>query len=148
MEATMEQRKKPWWAWGCQYEMTGEERRLMRNLNAWMIAWAVLHTVALVLLKRHSQLLGGAAYAVAAVPVVAGCMAVYTYGRFLRAADELHRKIQYEGIALGFAAGVVFAITYPLLERLGAPELGSMAPLPVMIAMWGVGVWTASRRYS
>ncbi len=144
----MEQRKKPWWAWGCQYEMSGEERRLMRNLNWWMIAWAALHTVALVLLKRHGHVLGAAAYAVAAVPVLAGCMAVWTYGRFLRVADELHRKIQYEGMAMGFAAGIVFAFTYPLLERLGAPELGAMAPLPIMIAMWGIGVWTGSRRYS
>lgn len=76
--------------------MRGEERRLMRNLNEWMIAWAVLHTVALVMLKRHSQFLAAAAYAVAAAPVAAG----------------------------------------------------SMAPVPPVIAMWGLGVWTASRRYS
>jgi hypothetical protein len=67
---------------------------------------------------------------------------------FLRDADELLRRIETEALALGFGAGAVVGLVYPLLEKLGAPALGGHATLLAMMLSWGLGSWLGMRRYS
>ncbi len=62
-------------------------------------------------------------------------------------ADELLRKIQLEGLALGFGAGVIFAMSYQLLERAGAPQLQVSDTVVVMMVGWAVGQLLGLRRY-
>jgi hypothetical protein len=62
--------------------------------------------------------------------------------------NELQRRIQVEALALGFGAGAVFAMLYPLFEGLGAPAVGGRATALVMMLSWAVGSWLGTRRYA
>lgn len=79
---------------------------------------------------------------------VLGALAVISYHRLLRRADELERKIQVEALALGFGAGAVGMMAYRLAERAGAPAMDINDALLVMLAAYVVGVIVARRRYS
>jgi hypothetical protein len=79
---------------------------------------------------------------------VLGVLAVASYFRLLRRADELERKIQVEALALGFGAGAVGMMAYRLAERAGAPSLDINDALLVMLLAYAVGVVVARRRYS
>jgi hypothetical protein len=57
------------------------------------------------------------------------------------------RKIQLDGLALGFGAGLLVALGYPFLERAGAPELGTTAIVIVMTASWAIGQLLGLYRY-
>lgn len=65
--------------------------------------------------------------------------AVFSYMHFLRNADELLRKIQLQGLAMGFGAAVVFVPGYQLLEAAGASEMQTDHLLMVMIFSWVAG---------
>jgi hypothetical protein len=74
--------------------------------------------------------------------------AIRSYLAFLREADELLRRIETEALALGFGAGAAFSLLYPLLEKLGAPQLDGHAAVMVMMLSWAAGSWLGARRYS
>ena len=90
---------------------------------------------------------GAAAIAVALVPVVVGFLALAAYLRFLRQADEMTRRMQLEGLAIGFGAGIVFTMGYPVLETAGWPVVPDSTPAVVLMVGWGVGQILAVRRY-
>jgi hypothetical protein len=79
---------------------------------------------------------------------VLGVLAVTSYFRLLRRADELERKIQVEALALGFGAGAVGMMAYRLAERAGAPAMDINDALLVMLLAYVVGVVVARRHYS
>jgi hypothetical protein len=87
------------------------------------------------------------AWAVAAAPLVLSIPPLLAYLRFLRMTDELLRKIQLDGLALGFAAGLIVALGYPFLERAGAPELGSSGIAMAMMICWAAGQVLGLARY-
>ena len=58
---------------------------------------------------------------------------------FLRNADELLRKIQLQGLAMGFGAGVVFVTGYQLLEAAGAAQMQTDHLIMVMMFSWVAG---------
>ena len=71
------------------------------------------------------------------IPIALGVPLVNALLRFLREADEFTRKVQLEGIALGFGAGSVFCVGYHALEQVGAPELPlTFAVLPMVLGWW------------
>ena len=92
------------------------------------------------------MLQGPAKWAVALAPNVLGITLLFSYLHMLREMDELVRRIQLEGLALGFGVGVIFATGYQLLERAGAPEWGN-EPVVIMMIAWIVGQLIAIRRY-
>ncbi len=117
------------------------------QLLGWTLAWALAFVAASWTLRGDS-VAGGAAWVVALVPNLLAVAVVLVYMRFLRDADELVRRIQLEGLAFGFGAGVIFAMGYQLVERAGAPQL-SLADLAAgMMLAFVVGVVRANRRYS
>jgi len=75
-------------------------------------------------------------------------LATRSYLVFLRQADELLRRIQTEALAMGFAAGAVFSLLYPLFAGLGAPRLGENVTAAVMMLSWGAASWIGTRRYA
>jgi hypothetical protein len=88
---------------------------------------------------------GGTAWVVALLPDLFALGVVLAYVRFLRGADELMRRVQLEGLALGFGAGFFFAMGYRLLERAGAPGLDiNDASIPMLIAFFAgqtIALW-------
>jgi len=109
------------------------------------IAYSVILPVSIWTLRAFD--LGPLAYGVALlpmIPVIAGAMIIM--GRIDRL-DELQRRIQVQ--AVGFAAMVtgLGTFAYSLMERVGLPPLSLTWVLPMLIALWGIGVFIARRRY-
>ena len=121
------------------------DRRNQRWFVALLVAWALSFRGATWAL-RPGTLQSPTSWLVAAAPVVLGLVAVFLYMRMLRGMDELMRRVQLEGSALGFGVGVVFVAGYGLLELAGAPGWGNQ-PLAVMLFAWTAGQMLAIRRY-
>ncbi len=64
----------------------------------------------------------------------------------IRRLDELEQRIQYESVALAFAATAVVVTMYGFLERAGLPQVEwGLWIYPLMFAFWGIA-WTFVRR--
>ena len=107
-----------------------------------------LLTAATILLGKRFIDRGPLGWTLAVLTLVLALLAFRSYLVFLRSADELLRRIQLEGLALGFGAGAVFMLTYRLFERLGAPKLDSGDPFVIMMVFWAIGQYMGMRRYA
>lgn len=126
--------------------LTAADRRNQRRFVLALMAWALSLVGALAVLEQ-GWVTGGPATAVALVPLAIGVVALLAYLRFITRADEMTRRIQLEGLAIGFGAGAVFTLGYPVLEMAGWPELSKTMPAAVLLAGWGIGQLVAVRRY-
>ena len=131
----------------CQAHMTPEARRKSRIFSAWALVWALSFVGATLVLTEGWLSSPPLTWIVALAPTVAGLVLVASYVAFLRAADELLRKIHLEGLALGFGAGFLFMTGYRLLELIGAPAVGLSDPVAVFVLFWALGQWIGYRRY-
>lgn len=134
-----------WWhhPTGCQ---TPNDQRNQRRFIGWSVTWALAY-VAATWISQGAGLGGAAPWLVAALPTALSVAAFIAYLRFIRQADELVRRIQLEGLAVGFGAGVLLAVGYPLFTAAGAPPLDVGAAAVVMMLAWVIGQGTASARY-
>jgi hypothetical protein len=126
---------------------TEADQRNIRAIWVWTLVWGVSFVAATMALERFPQLEGALAWVVAMVPFVVGVPTVRVYLRFLREADEFMRKVQFEGIALGFGAGSIFCIGYHTLEQVGAPALPMAVALVPMSLGWAIGSFLVAARY-
>ncbi len=122
------------------------DRRNQRRFILICVVWALSFAGANRALDSGS-LPTAADWLVASAPVVLGIVAISLYLRMWREMDELMRRIQLEGLGLGFGAGVVFVTGYGLFELAGAPAWGNR-PLAVMLFAWAAGSMLAIRRRS
>ena len=127
---------------------TPQDRRNLWIFNIWAIAAAFTFAGTALLVGKGVIDRGPLAWALTVVSVIFSILMVRSYMVFLRHADELLRKIQLEGLALGFGAGAVFMLGYRLFERLGAPKLDISDGLLVMVVFWAIGQYLGVRRYS
>lgn len=141
-----EERRRGWWA-NCQ-AMRPEDKRNSLAFNWWLFAWMAAWVGASIVLRRGLVAPGPATYAVALLPNLLGVYAVVAFVRFIRAADELLRKIHLEGLAWGFGIGALFMVGYRLLERAGAPALDITDGMVAMFVAYSVATVVAARRYS
>jgi hypothetical protein len=125
---------------------TAVDRTNQYRFLAWTAVWGIAFVSATWALSRGLVPAGVAAWFVALTPLLPAVMALSAYLRFLRMADELLRKIQFEGLAIGFGCGVIAGVGYPLLERAGAPESPGLVMLVMMLG-WAVGQLLGLRRY-
>ena len=66
----------------------------------------------------------------------------------LRRLDELEQRIQYESLALAFAATAILLTIYGFLERAGLPEIQwALWIYPLMFGFWGISWVIVVRRY-
>lgn len=121
------------------------DRRNQRWFVALLVAWALSFAAATRTL-RLDTLQTPTTWLAAIAPVVLGLVAVFLYLRMLRGMDELIRRVQLEGLGLGFGVGLVFVAGYGLLELAGAPGWGN-TPVAVMLFAWTAGQMLAIRRY-
>lgn len=109
------------------------------------IAYTVILPLSIWTLREFD--LGALGYVVAllpVIPVVAGALVIM---HRIDEMDEMQRRIQVQ--ALGFSAMVtgLGTFAYSLMERVGLPPLSLTWVLPIMIALWGVGIFLAKRKY-
>jgi hypothetical protein len=136
---------------GCEGFYTARDARNQRRFNLWLCAAVLVYLGATAALRWRASMPGSLAW----LPwLLVGCasilaiLATRSYLVFLRAADELLRRVQTEAMALGFGAGAVFSLLYPLFERLGAPVLAGEMTAVVMMISCAAGAWLGTRRYS
>ena len=126
---------------------TEADQRNIRAIWLWSLVGAAGFSAVMLALKFYPQLKGPLAWLVAMTPIVLGIPLVTTMLRFLREADEFMRKVQLEGIAMGFGAGSIFCMGYYVLEQVGAPELPMIATVVPMMFGWSVGSFLVAYRY-
>ncbi|WP_153067178.1 hypothetical protein [Steroidobacter cummioxidans] len=126
---------------------TKAEQRNIRSVWMWCLVWlagVVAVTTALEAFPRLPAWLGGL---LAIIPIALSIPALLANIRFIREADEFMRKVQLQGIAIGFAAGFVFCMGYQVLERAGAPHLSMIfATAPLGIG-WAIGSFIVAYRH-
>ena len=126
---------------------TEVDQRNIRVIWIWSIVGALSFAAVTIAVSRFPQLRGPFAWLLAMIPVVVGVPLVSALLRFLRETDEFMRKVQLEGIALGFGAGAVFCMGYHALEMVGAPELPMLFAVAPMCLGWAVGSFLVASRH-
>ncbi|MBP7335389.1 hypothetical protein [Niveispirillum sp.] len=84
---------------------------------------------------------------VALLPMAGGVATVWVIMRHIRRLDEMQRRMQFEGLAFGFAMTALITFSYGFLEGQGWPKLSMFVVLPLMNATWVLGYVLACRRY-
>ncbi len=135
------------WLSGIAASSTPIDQANNRRFTFWCIAWAIAILAATWTVTMVEALPKAAAWVIAALPNIFAIGALVSYMRFLRMTDELQRRIQVEGLAVGFGVGWIFAIGYLVLQAAGAPQLPVTAMILVMTAGWIVGTIRAVRHY-
>lgn len=126
---------------------TETDERNRRVFSIWCYIYGV--GISAVILTAHffPEISGPFAWLLAMIPVALGMAALRAFLRFLREADEFIRKVQLEGIAVGFGAASIFCIAYFALELFGAPRLPLVvATLPMGLG-WVVGALRVASRH-
>lgn len=104
----------------CTGLLTPRDARNLRAFATGAVATAIAFAGTLVLHKAS----GGGRFAPslspAAATVLLAVLALRASVRVIREAEKLLRKIQLDGLALGFGAGILFMLLYRLLELFGA----------------------------
>lgn len=145
---TEDRTRLPWWAWGCHGELGPGDVANYRRFMLFTLLWVAVFLPLIFTLKTWGEALPqAAAYGLALLPTVAYLAVVWAYVRFLRHADELTRKIHQEGMVIGFGAGVVTLLGYPVFEAAGAPPGDLAYALMPMIVGYVFGILRAQRRY-
>ena len=144
---TIETRQRSFWQIIKDCSGTETDRRNLYRFIAWTFAWALSYVAASWSLKADWELAAPLTWFLVAAPSAIAVIAVFSYLRFLRMADELLRKIQLEGLALGFAVGVMFITGYQLAEAAGASQLQTDHIILVMIFSWTAGQLHGMWRY-
>lgn len=141
-------RNAEWWEAALMIRgQTPAERRNIRSIWIWCLVWAAGFIVANAVIAT-GQLHGPVAWLLAMVPIVLGVPAIRANIRFIREADEFMRKVQLEGIAIGFTAGSIFCIVYNMLERaLAAPRLPVIVALVPLTFGWAIGSLLVAARH-
>jgi hypothetical protein len=131
----------------CTALYTPRDARNMRVFNYWLFAAMLTFAAATILIgeKLIGRELG---WALTGLTIGLLVMMVRAYIVFLRAADELLRKVQLEALALALGASVVFMLGYRLCERLGAMKLDLDDPLLLIAVVFAIGQWLGIRRYA
>lgn len=142
-----EMKQGSWWQAIRSCAGTATDRRNENRFAAWTLVWAVSYVASSWILKADMDLATPLVWILVAIPNLLSIVLVLTYLRFLRMADELLRKIQLEGLALGFGAGVLVTAGYQLLEAAGAPQLESDHIIVVMVFSWTFGQLFGIWRY-
>ena len=126
---------------------TAQDKKNQYRFILFTLFWAICFIGASFVFKQDYDLSTPVAYAIALVPTAAGICALLAYMKFLREADEMIRKMQFEGLAFGFGIGVIFTLCYQVFESAGAPHLEIDDAAFVMMMGWIAGQILAFRRY-
>ena len=126
---------------------TAQDKKNQYRFVLFTLLWAVVFTGANYILKQDYEFSAPVAFGIAVVPTIAGIYALLAYMKFLREADEMIRKMQFEGLAFGFGIGVIFTLSYQVFERAGAPHLELDDAAFVLMMGWVAGQLLAFRRY-
>ena len=72
---------------------------------------------------------------------------IWSFLRFLRAADAHQKLINHEATSFAFVASLLLTLVVGLLQRFGLLSGASLLVPALMIAFWSIGLILASWRY-
>jgi hypothetical protein len=72
---------------------------------------------------------------------------IWSFVRFLRAADAHQKLINHEATSFAFVASLLLTLVVGLLQRFGFLAGASLLVPALMIAFWSIGLILASWRY-
>jgi hypothetical protein len=127
-------------------EMNDATRSYLKEFGAAMLAYSVVLPISIVLIQANPH--APWRFPLALAPVVPAALAMWAYVRALGRMDELQRRIQLEALALACGGTGLLTFSYGFLEDVGFPHVSLIWVLPLLIALWGVGVAAASRKYN
>jgi hypothetical protein len=141
-------RQITWWAAALMMRgQTAADDRNLKVFNFWCFLWAAGFVLAVFLVKNFRDALGPISWVLALFPVILGFPVMRAFLRYLREADEFTRKVQLEGIAMGFGAGFLFVMGYYTFQQFGAPPLPVIAAAVPMGFGWALGSLLVASRY-
>ena len=79
--------------------------------------------------------------------IVASVGAIWSFVRFLRAADAHQKLINHEATSFAFVVSLLLTLVVGLLQRFGILSGVSLLIPALMIAFWSIGLILASWRY-
>jgi hypothetical protein len=85
--------------------------------------------------------------ALTAVGILLAGGALWSFLRFLRAADAHQKLINHEATSFAFVASLLLTLVVGLLQRFGFLSSVSLLVPALMIAFWSIGLILASWRY-
>ena len=135
-----------WYYLGAGGGDTEKDRSNNKRLTIWSLIWAA-SIIAATWVMTNFDLAAPLQWLLVAIPNLFAIVVIRAYLRFLRMTDELQRKVQIEGLAVGFGAGYTFAIGYLVAEAAGAPSLDIPVLILIMTAGWLLGNVFAMRQY-
>ncbi len=136
--------------WEAALLIRGQTEKDQRNIRAiwiWSFVWGICFCAVVIAFQSFPQLKGPFAWLLAMIPIVLSVLLVNALLRFLRDADEFMRKVQLEGIAIGYGAGSIFLVGYHTLEHVGAPALPMILAILPMVLGWVVGSFLVAYRH-
>lgn len=135
-----------WYYLGAGGADTPTDRRNNKALSIWSIVWAIAIILASFFVTNFD--LGPAlTWIIVLLPNLFAIIVLRSYLKFLRMTDELIRRVQLEGLAVGFGTGYAFTIGYLVAEAAGAPPMNMAVLVLVMTVGWLGGNFFAARRY-
>lgn len=85
--------------------------------------------------------------ALIALGIVTAGGAVWSFFRFLQAADDLQKDINYRATNFAFVGSLLLTLTVGLLQRFGFLSGASLLVPALMIGLWSIGLIFSSWRY-
>jgi hypothetical protein len=120
-------------------------KRYLKEFLGAMAGYAAIVPVSIFLLQRFGDSPLRVIFAV--LPVIPSAFAMGAVIRSFRGLDELQRRIHFEALAFSFLATCLLTLTWGFLQNAGLPRADVMWVAPLLIALWGIGLGIATRRY-
>ncbi len=140
--------KTTWWQAALMIRgQTEVDNRNIRAIYIWFITSGLSVGLVTSILSEFPEFRGPLAWGLVIVSLGLVVVAIHAHLRFLRESDEFMRKVQFEGMAIGWAAGAIFCLGSFLLESLGVPPLPMTYVLVPMTIGWAVGSLLVAARY-
>jgi hypothetical protein len=121
-------------------------RKYLIEFGASMLAYMLALLVTNACL-RAGMFHGAGRQAIALLPMLPGCAICWAILRQLGRCDELQRRLQFEALAMSFAATALLTFSYGFLEGVGYPKMSMFVVWPMMAALWIIGVAIGTWRY-
>ncbi|HNZ13653.1 MAG TPA: hypothetical protein PKL11_08350 [Anaerolineaceae bacterium] len=122
----------------------GKQYMIRFSISMWIYALVLVLAVLFVNANRESAL----RFPVMLLPAVPIFFALLAFVNYFQTMDELQKRIQLYALALSVGGTAMIAMTYGLLELVGAPHLSWVWIFPLIVGLWGLGFYIASRRFS
>lgn len=121
-------------------------RRYLKEFFFAMSMYVVILIVSVTLLKSY-ELPRGWQVVISLAPTLPIIFVIIAILRALRDSDELIQRIQLQAVVFSAITTGLITFTYGFLENVGFPHFPTIWTLPMMFALWGLGLGYFNQRY-